>query len=87
MTTQDLLLVAAMAGLAVAITLADLILSLRRHSRRVAGPRKALPGSFPVLDEAAAAARRESIRRRLAAIQSARGDSGDTPSGGRVRLN
>lgn len=74
MTDQDILLVVVLASSAVVITLADLLFSLWRHCRarraRASdnGPRFASPG------DAAAAARREAIRRRLAAIQSAGGE-------------
>lgn len=70
MTQQEILLVASLAGLAVAITLADLLLSLVRHIRRdrivphPSSPATASPG-------VATSAPGESATRRLAAIEAA----------------
>ncbi len=70
MTEQEILLVVGLASLAVGITLLDLLLSMVRH-RRAALSRSSSPGvTSPAVDEAEVA-RRESVRRRLAAIESA----------------
>lgn len=71
MTDQDILLVAVLASSAVIITLADLLFSLWCHCRRARRARSSGDGAgFVSPGDAAAAARREAIRRRLAAIQS-----------------
>lgn len=76
MTEQEVLLVVGLASLALAITLGDLLLSLVRHRRRAALLRAPSPaaGAGPG-EEAEAAARRESIRRRLAAIEAGSGQA------------
>lgn len=70
MTQNDLLLAAGSAGLALAITLVDLVLSVIRHRRasRIRSLNSRLDRSPG--DEAADIARREWIRRRIAAIES-----------------
>lgn len=70
MTEDEILLVASLAGLAVVITLADLLLSLARHRRRSAAGASRPPSSAPIGREAAAA-RGEALTRRLAAIEAA----------------
>lgn len=74
MTEQEILLVAGLAGLAVAITLGDLTLSAVRHWRRAALARglRWEKGDFP--KENGAEAGEESIDRRLLAIEAAGSD-------------
>ena len=71
MTQNDILLVAGMAGAAILIVVADLLLSLLRHRRlsRVRSYSSRLDRTPS--DEAAVAAKSEWIRRRLTAIQNA----------------
>lgn len=71
MTEQDMLLTAGLASLALAITLGDLLFSLWRHRRKVSQDRTVRLVAGNSLDEAATAARRATIRRRLTAIQTA----------------
>ncbi len=78
MTPQDLVLVAGMASLAVVITLADLIASLIGHRRKLASGAQAA-------EDKAALAKREEIRRRLAAIQAAQA-TGEKPPTGKPNL-
>ncbi len=72
MNEQDLMLVIGMASLAGIITLADLIFSFVRSRQKAARARAAQAiSTLQNVEDSAATARRESIRRRLAAIQSA----------------
>lgn len=76
MTEQEILLVVGLAGLAVAITLGDLVLSLVRHWRRAARARK-LDGvpDGPMGERTAVESGSESIGRRLVAIEAAAEES------------
>ena len=79
MTQTEILMVAGMAGLAVTITLVDLVLSFVRHRRSTRVHFYSTRIERSVQDEAAAAARSEWIRRRLSAIQSASNDVPTAP--------
>lgn len=70
-TEQDIFLVAGLASAAIVITLADLLFSWWRHRRRLARALISGEAGPKSPEEAAAVARREAIRRRLAAIQAA----------------
>ncbi len=74
MTQTEIFMVAGLAGLAVTITLVDLVLSFVRHRRSARVRVFSTRIQRSVQDEAAAAARSEWIRRRLSAIQSASHD-------------
>lgn len=70
MTQQEIQLVAALAGLALAITLGDLILSLIRHRLRVSRARRLqTEKGDPMVDDSAAAG--EAMVRRLLAMEAA----------------
>ncbi len=73
MTPDEIVLVGALAGLALAITLVDLLLSAVRHRRTVRGRSLQRLGSSEN-DEAIAAARSRRIMRRLSAIEDASAD-------------
>jgi len=73
-TEQEILLVGGMASVAVAITLGDLLCSLWRHVRRMRQPAPELALGEAAFEGPPSAARREALRRRLAAIQAADGE-------------
>ncbi len=69
MTEQEIQLVVALAGLAVAITLVDLLLSMMRHRRRVAAASRALRDGASLAQENRSDPAAESMSRRLGAIE------------------
>lgn len=70
MSPWEILLIASLALSAIAITVGDLLVSYRRHRRPVVPSQAPVPTVEPqVADDEVA--RREAIRRRLAAIQAA----------------
>lgn len=72
MTEQEILLVAGLAGLALSLTLVDLLLSLVRHLRGRSAARASGQGAGIVPgEEVGVAAGGRTITRRLAAIEAA----------------
>lgn len=75
MAPTEILLVCILAGLAIAITLTDLVLCMLRHRRTARVRFYSSRLERAPHDEAVATVRREWIKRRLAAIQNASTDA------------